>query len=530
MHLELRAPGIWQLQGLHGGGLDVVGMTLPGAPYVIAGHNRSLAWGFTNAMLDDADLFLEHTLAGARYVTPDGPASLDSMLETFRVRGGTVRREWLYFTRHGPMMAAVEPGAGGETVALRWASRDPAHSIRGIGAMNAARDWAGFLAGVRDFEDPHQNVIYADTAGHIGYVMGGRVPLRGSTDPARARTPPMLPVPGWTRDWDWVGWLPFDLHPRVLDPPDGYIGSANNRQDTSAIARLVTTDWGPPWRALRIREMIRGGGARVPRPGSGGGLVQPEVPPARAFDAAALLRMQLDVVDARAERYRGRAIEAAHAAGLKQAEAALRAWDGAARADSHAAALFECWLLELRRLEAVSLYGGAPGYYPSATGDRTLEERRLPWDPDPAAYTKLAARALRAADRLARGKTWGDLNRLRIAHALGSVPVLARLLDLNLESAPRGGSPATVNASDYTGWRIPVTTAAGPSQRHVVDLGDIDGAGGFVLPGGESGLPFDPHYRDMLPLWRDGGLWRIPLDPARARARTLHVLTLEPGK
>ncbi|HEX9109042.1 MAG TPA: penicillin acylase family protein, partial [Longimicrobiales bacterium] len=444
-------------------------------------------------------------------------------------RGRAPVRFTLQYSPHGPLLGGAL-GAPASDVAVRWSSADPAHSIRGIGNLNHARNWPEFLAAVRDFQDPSQNVIFADTAGHIGYVMGGRVPLRGSADPATARTPPILPVPGWTGEWDWKGYLPFEQHPHVLDPPDGYVVTANNRQDTSALARLITTDWMPPWRAARIREMIRGGGAQAPRPVPGGGLRQPEVAPARAFDAAAILRMQMDVHDALAERYRGRALEAATGAGLRALANELAAWNASASPDSHTAAVFESWVLELGHLEAVSLYGSPrPGYFPSGLEDRTLEEGRLPWDPDTAAFRGLAVRAMRAADSVARGKTWGELNHVIVAHALGTVRPLQWLLRLNLGPAPRGGSPATVNVSDWSGGVPPVTTPYGPSQRHVVDMGDPDGSGGFILPTGESGLPFEPHYRDMYPAWRDGRLWRIPLDSVRARARAVHFLELVPA-
>ncbi len=534
MHLQLQAPPIWQLQALHAPGLDVAGMTLPGVPYVIAGHNRAIAWGFTNAMLDDADLFLERLdSTGRRYLVPGGgSAPLTMITETLRVRGRD-RPELLRLrlTRHGPLLEDVERRAGGEVVALQWASQAPAHSLAGIAGLNRARDWREFLTAAALFDDPHQNVVYADTAGHIGYAMAGRVPLRGSADPGTARLPPLVPVPGWTGEWDWMGWLPFAAHPQILDPPDGYVVTANNRQDSSAVSRLITGDWAPPWRAVRIREMIRGGGALAPgRAAPAGGLAQAERAPARAYDAAAILRMQMDVHDARAERYLGRAVEAAAAAGLRETEAALRAWDGEARADSHPAAVFEVWLIVLRRLEARSLYGGEPGYFPSTLQDRTLAEGKLPWTPDAAAYRELALRALREADSVARGRSWGELNHLVIGHPLGSVRPLQRLFHFTLGPLPRGGSPATVNASDFSGRSLPITTSYGPSQRHVVDMGDIDGAGGFILPGGESGLPFDRHYRDMLDAWQRGRLWLIPLDRGRARSRSPHTLVLEPEK
>ncbi len=212
------------------------------------------------------------------------------------------------------------------------------------------------LRAVEDFDDPHQNVVFADTAGHIGYVMGGRVPLRGTA----ARPPPLAPVPGWTGEWDWTGELPFERHPRVLDPPQGYIVTANNRQAVGGVAELIASEWEPPFRAHRIRTMIRSG---------------------TEHDPAAVHRMQLDVRDAMAERYRDRALAAATRAGLADRARLLGDWDLEARRDSRGAALFYVWYERLRRAAGRSLYGagdGAAPPIPRRLGYELLERRALP--------------------------------------------------------------------------------------------------------------------------------------------------------
>lgn len=541
MHLALRAPSLWHLVALHAGegmplaGLagaggdepggtadaagervDVVGLTIPGAPYVMAGHNRAIGWGFTNAMVDDADFFLERLdpADSTRYLTPDGSAPFDVIRDTIRVKGwdepvvSSIR-----LTRHGPVLTPVEEATDGELIAFRWAAHDPSNTYRAVAAMNQAADWDEFVRALDDFDNPHQNVVYADTAGHIGYWMGGRVPIRGT-----GRRPPLLPVPGWTGEWDWTGELPFERHPHVLDPAQGYIVTANNRQTADAVADLISREWRQPFRAMRIRELILVG---------------------HRFDAADVQRQQLDVHDAMAERYRDRAVAAAERAGLPGASALLRAWDLDADASSRAAALFYTWYEELRSRAAERLYavaGGAtdsaaePGWFPREAVHDLLERGTLPWvdKGGRSAFERLAAEAMRAAESTARGRTWGELHRVEMEHALGSVRALERALQLNVGPAPHGGSPYTVNVSQY-GADFPVTADYGPSQRHVVDMGDIDGAGGFILPTGQSGLPFEDHYRDQFTPWRMGGLWRIPLDREAARARTVHRLVLQPA-
>jgi len=233
MHLGLDAPPIWYLVGLHGPGLDVVGMSLPGSPGVIAGHNRAVAWGFTNASLDDTDFFVERRdpSDSTRYRTPEGSRPFATRTEVIRIgrRGGEGRADTLVVreTRHGPVVSDVGDRAGHELLAVRWAAHDPSRTVQAVLALNRARSAADVVEALRDFTNPNQNVVFADTAGAWGYWMAGRVPIRASG------SPPILPVPGWTGEHDWVGTLPFEEHPHVLAPAEGFVVTANNRQSRS---------------------------------------------------------------------------------------------------------------------------------------------------------------------------------------------------------------------------------------------------------------------------------------------------------
>lgn len=525
MHLALRAPGVWYLAALHGGGFDVAGMTLPGVPFVVAGHSRAVAWGFTNAMVDDLDLFVERvdSTDPGRYLTPDGYRAFEAVQETLVVKG---RDEPVVFTvrttRHGPVIsdvvdeltsaiAATKIGQGGtpdslagrQVLSLRWASYDPSHSFRAFPRMNRAANAAEFREALRDFDNPHQNVVFADTAGAFGYQMAGHVPAR-----AGGREPPELPVPGWTGEWDWQGRLPFESHPATMNPARGYVVTANNPQTAGGVARLITRSWEPPFRAQRITQMIEQ--ARGP------------------LDAAAIHAMQLDVKDLHAERWVGRAIDAARASGHDDVAAMLRGWDLRADADSRAAPYYYVWYARLEAALARDLYG-ADGWMPRATVDAVLEARSVPWrDDGAAAYRSLAAAAMDAAVPVAAGKKWGDLHHVVIAHAMDSARLLERVLHLDVGPAPRGGSQTTVNVSQFLATEFPVTSGYGPSERHVVDMADVDGAGGFILPAGESGIPFAAHYRDQFRTWLNGGLWPIPLDSARAARRAVAWTRLVP--
>ncbi|MGH7483788.1 MAG: penicillin acylase family protein, partial [Longimicrobiales bacterium] len=200
MHLALRAPPVWYLIALHAPGLDVAGMSLPGVPYVVAGHNRAIAWGFSNAGVDDVDLFIERLDPAdpTRYLTPDGSAPFDVRVDTIRVKDAEPRELTIRSTRHGPVLPSSGAAGDDGVLALAWAAHAPSRTVEALPALNRAADWDAFLAAVRAFDNPHQNVVYADTGGRIGYAMGGRVPIRGDGRPA-----PLAPVPGWTGEFDW---------------------------------------------------------------------------------------------------------------------------------------------------------------------------------------------------------------------------------------------------------------------------------------------------------------------------------------
>lgn len=513
MHLALRAPSVWYLMALHAdessdadaAGISVAGMSLPGAPGIIAGHNRSVAWGFTNAMLDDLDLFIERIdpADSTRYLVPGGSAAFETVEDSIRVRGRAAAEAFVIrSTRHGPV---VRDDSAGTVIALRWAAHNPSTAFDAVRRFNRARSADEMRAAIPLFNNPHQNVVYADTTGEYGYMMAGRIPDRGG------RPAPVLPVPGWTGDWDWRGYLPHAMHPAVANPPSGYVVTANNRQTPEPLSALIGNDWAPPYRAMRIVEMARG---------------------ARSATADSVHAMQLDVQDLMALRYREHAAGSAESAGSAAMATRLRAWDARATPRSAEAAWFYVWYEAMRDQVAHDLYGRRGGYLPGTTLDQVLDRRALPWhDADAsAAYDSIARRSARQADSLTVGKVWGDLHRIAIEHPLGSVASLNKAFRFNIGPTGRGGSPNTVNVSQFFVDAWPVTSTYAASQRHVVDLGNIDGAGGFILPSGQSGLPFDPDYRNQWPRWLAGGLWLIPLDQSRATERAVRHLRLVPAE
>ncbi|HEX6372312.1 MAG TPA: penicillin acylase family protein [Longimicrobium sp.] len=508
MHLSLRAPAIWYLAALHGGGFNVAGMTLPGVPVVVAGHSDRVAWGYTNAMVDDVDFFVEQVDSANpnRYRTPGGWAEMTVRPETIQVKGGGRVIHTVRTTRHGPVLSDAEDRGGDRVLAMQWTAYEPSTEVVALLGMNTARSADEFTTALRGFNNPHQNVIFADRDGRFGYWMGGRVPIRRGGDG-------VLPQPGWTGEADWAGWLTFDQHPHVLNPAEGFVVTANNRQVGPAYPHHITSNWAEPWRAARIRQLVEAG---------------------RGLTAADVARQQMDVRDVFALRHLPFAIQAAERASLADAARELRAWNGEARMDSRGAALFYTWFDELRTRVGNDEFGGENVYFPRTTMDRILEQGGGAWVDDVTTQGRtetlgeLAAEAMRTAAQAVGSRTWGALHQTQIAHPMGVVSVLDRALKLNIGPFPNAGSYYTVNVSGWGARRPPFTNTYGSSQRHVVDMADPDGSGGFVIPTGQSGIPFSPHYRDQTPLWREGRLWLIPLDRGRAERRAVSRMTLRP--
>ncbi len=497
MHLGLNAPNIWFLVGLHAPGYDVVGMSIPGAPGVTAGHSRAVAWGFTNAMVDDSDFFIERVNPEnpEEYLTPDGWAPFRSREEVIRIKGGDPVTLTVRSTRHGPVITPVEDRAGDQVLAYQWVSHTPAGTFRALLGMSRARNAEEFLDALRGFENPQQNVVFADTAGAWGYWMAGRIPDRASG------IPPQLPVPGWTGEHDWRGWVPFDENPHLLAPERGYVATANNAQGRDERAlRVSDGNWAPPYRAQRISELLEG---------------------KLLHDAQGLLAIQMDAGSAFVDRYIGHAVAAFRNAGLEELAARLERWDRQADLESTEATLFHTWWRVLRQSHARHFYGGEAGYFPSSVLERAL-------DGGMALPPELPVEAARAASEFA-GLPWGEAHQLTLDHPMSGVPVLGGLLRFGREGIPRTGGPNSVNVAAFSGTRPPFRVTYGPSQRHVVDMADPDGSGGFILPGGESGYPANPHAFDQLELWREGRLWLLPLERTRVEERAVATVRMEPG-
>ena len=518
MHLALRAPAIWYLAALRADSADyhAVGFTLPGVPGVVVGHNRAVAWGYTNGMVDDMDFAVETSSPdGARYLEAGEWVEYAVRQETIQVRGAEPRVIQVRETVRGPVISDALSGLDSDLSAV-WTARSTAARTTGLWELNRAGSLAEFDLAVRDFAQPHQNVVFASVEGRVGYRLGGRVPLR-EWDGA-------VPVPAERMGGGFRGAWPPSMHPAGTDPLAGYYATANNLQ-APRLGTAISTDYAAPLRAERISRQLD---ERVD------------------WDVAAVRDLQRDTYSLLGERYRPLAVATANRIGEMEAAARLEAWDGRVEPASVGAPLFYSWLYRLRSLIAADEFAADPGwgFFPLKTFLRVVEEGdQNPWVDDvttPVTETldDLAARALTDALEAVGERTWGELHTERHAHPLGRSRWLQRLLGFSIGPYPSPGGPNTVRPDDYrrwgaldsSSWTPPWISEYGPSERFIVELEPDGPRGHFVIPTGQSGNPFSRHYRDLNERWRAGEMVELPLDRERFRRRSVRQLRIVPQR
>jgi penicillin amidase len=515
-HLGWQIPGQWYLAQLEAPGLAVIGATLPGAPFVVLGRNRALAWGFTNTGSDTQDLFIERIdpAAPGRYLTSTGSEPFQLRTETIAVRGGAVEALEIRSTRHGPVISDLiqrPPVAGGHALALAWTQlqeHGPDTTAAAGFALGRAQTAEAFMAAAELYRGAQQNIAFATASGRIGMISPGLVPIRRSGDGR-------LPVPGWTGEHDWQGTIPATALPRALDPASGILVNANNRLVDESYPYLLAAEWEEPFRAARIEALLD-------RPG--------------ALDRAGFAGIQLDQVSGLARDLLPR-LPPAHALpeDLRDRRDALAGWDGAMQPDRPEPLMFAAWRrafthrLAERALgpELADLGADRAGFLHRALATCPAEATDCTTAAVDAFVTAMAGLGENHGDDW-REWRWGDAHQAMLAHRpLDALPVLDHLFSRRV---PFGGDTTTVNVAgagpDHEGFAFDVVHGAG--FRAVYDLARPDDSL-WIAATGQSGHFLSPHYADFVPWWRDGRYLTMSMDPDHHRGDSIGTLRLTPA-
>jgi penicillin amidase len=516
-HLEFGAPGFWYLARLKTPRHEIAGGTAAGSPFVLVGHNDRIAWGLTTTTADVEDLFIERIDPAdpGRYLTPLGTAPFVSRQETILVRGAPPVDIAIRTTRHGPVLSDVlPPGAAdpGFVLALAATFTIPEdRSAEALWELNRATDWPSFREALRNFVGPMQNIVYGDVDGTIGFIAPGLVPIRRSGEG-------WMPAPGWTGEYDWVGFIPFDALPSATNPRSGHFVSANNKIVPAGYPYFVSRDWDLPNRAERIEALLAA--TPIQTPASSGAI---------EADTLSLMAQRMAPLMTRI-----------NGADVTSSEAILRLrrWDFHMDRDKVEPLLFTAWLREFSREVLRDRLGeAATGYWDlkPRVMEAVLTERE-DWcdDPKQPEHKGCAARladALGAALAQLRQAYGADMTQWQWGRAHVAVfanPVFSRIATLRDWlgiGIPTSGGYDTLDRGPSTirDDAQPFAQRFGAGLRIITDLATPSDAIMMVTPG-QSGNPLSGHFADLLRRWRDFA-W---LTPGRSAAVETLVLVPDP--
>jgi penicillin G amidase len=506
-HLAHSLPSVWYMVHVEAPELDVSGVSLPGLPLVIIGHNRRIAWGMTNTGPDVQDLYVEtfNTRDPNRYLHNGEWVPAQVRRETIHVRSAQDYLLTVKVTRHGPIISHD----GDRDLALCWTALQPGALRYPFLKIDRAQNWREFTEALRDFTGPMQNFVFADLDGNIGYYAAGWVPLRKQGDGS-------VPEPGSTDDYDWTGFIPFEDLPHSYNPPGGMIATANGRVVPDGYPYFITHRWAAPFRTARIYQLLESGSR---------------------FAVPDMLRIQTDILSledlwlarklvAAAEKHPPRTPGAQYALSL------LKNYDGEARADSAATLVSEVTRQELRRrILSPKLGGDLSGYNWSMSTiflQNALQNNWTRWlPPGDADFDETLMKSLQTAVEEIPGIVgssdhaawqWGQTipltfhNRITLAF-----PFLGRYL--NVGPVPQAGMKTTVKQT---------TPTVGPSMRMVVDFSDFENSVQNITLG-ESGEVMSPYYKDQFEAWYHGRSFPMLYSERAVEKNTRHLLELEPA-
>jgi penicillin amidase len=520
-HLALSVPCIWYLVHLTAPGWNVEGFALPGAPLVIIGHNERIAWGFTNSNADVQDLYTEtfDSKNPVNYRANGKWISAELRKEKIPVRGRADVELDVTVTRHGPIVYREPESEGGRAYALRWSALEPGGLDFGFPLLGRASNWNEFVEVTRNISGPGQNTIYADVDGNIGFTIPARIPIRASGNGA-------LPVSGDTDEFDWKGYIPFEELPRILNPPDGIIATANARTVGPGYKYFVSGRQAGPFRTDRIYQLLSG---------------------RTDLKSEDMNAIQNDILSLPNQFLAAQLLTAAHSTPPKDPRtqkliAGLIGWDAKATADS-----IETTFVELTRhalfhnllapylgdeTSKYELWEPRSLYNEVWWRDKVFLENILTQGPPQwlpkgvvnydvllisSANDAVAALAKETGTSDVSQWRWGRFHPLNMVHPLGRSGTLHSLLSIG--PCADGGTLDTVKA---------MGVGHGPAMRMVSDLANFDNSL-MGIATGESGQAASPYYRDQFREWFEGRGIPAPFSEAAEEKTRAHRLTLVPA-
>ncbi len=491
-HLGLATPSIWFQMHLEADDVNVSGVIFAGIPGIILGHNEDVAWGVTNTGPDVQDLYIEKR-------NPDNPHEFlyNDEWETAQIISepiGIKDQETLDYevmiTRHGPVISEFAEDAGKDTVlSLQWTALQPSAELEAILNMNKAKDWPEFEQALQQFETPAQNFVFASQDGTIAYKANGKIPIRKKDNG-------LLPVPGWTDEYAWIGYIPFDELPKTVNPKEGFISTANNKVINDDYPYHISHNWAQPYRQMRIQEVLQA---------------------KEQFTVEDMMNLQMDEKNLQAEEFVPKFIDLLKSS-LGEKEklvlAELAKWDFYDRKDEVAPYIFNIWMGKISDVilskdineEMLDLFSGRKSAIDQLLRG-ALEGNPSPWIQDAGGLEAVLMNSLQltlSQIEEAEGKEmskwqWGNFHQVYFKHPLSSVSPLQYLFNRE-GSISVGGSSVTVKAAAFLDTGI---VDHGASWRFAIDMVNPNEAYHLVGPG-QSGNVQSDWYHDQMKDWVNG--------------------------
>jgi penicillin amidase len=520
MHLSFGSSGIWiQMHEVIPGKLNVTGVVIPGEPFVVAGHNEKIAWGETNLMVDDIDLFAEkiNPENNNQYYFNGEWKNMFINKEIIDIRGGRHDSVIIKYTHRGPIISGFR-SIMDKSLSMRWSGNDFSDELRSVSLLNRAVGWDEFRNAISTFRSASQNFVYADVEGNIGLNTGGGIPIRKGNGTIIRN--------GETSDYDWKGYVPFELLPTSYNPENGYVSSANNKTVSAEYPYYISSDFELPYRINRIRQMLD----------------EKKVLGIEDFkrmildqhsDYAALLTPFILKLKNREKELSSSEVTALNT---------LSGWDYDMSSGSVAPALFDFFRLSfMKNLLADelgdlynSIYYLAGDYYIYRilkTGpDEWVDNINTPQKEtlDDIILTSFRDCISSLSQQFGEDQNnwkWGRIHKITIEHPLGSVKLLNRIFRLNSDTYSIGGSFHTVSPYTYgKGFKV----NHGASERHIFNTADWDESY-TVIPTGESGIPGSEFYLSQTKAYLEGKFYKDAFSETAVKAAAKYTLILKTG-
>ena len=531
-HLEFAQPARWYEMHLKGGKYNSSGVCIAGIPVPVIGNNETCAWGFTNSMVDDVDFFIETINIDnpVQYLHGKEWKNIQKVYEKIPLKSGKDTTIVIRTTHHGPIISDIHPllQNGNTAISMSWTGHRITNEMNAFMKFNTMKNWEDFNEAAKNFGVPGQNIIYADTAGNIGWRPAVYVPIRKEGNS-------LIPRPGHDPSYDWGGYVPFEEMPFIFNPESGYIATANNKIIEDKFPYYISGLWADPSRIERIKKLIE---------------------PLKNATVDSMKSIQLDTVSPFAREMCTLLLQFDFNFDddkITKIINDLKKWEGGEGVDSKEALFFHSIIKELvhniygdelsllgeNYLEAflglkylytrnlrVLLKKGNSSWFDNITTEKNKESME---DIIKLSVFEGINAVFKKYGHKKENTVWGKVHTLTHPHLLGRAPLLNKIFGLNVGPFFSGGSDKTVRAGGFS-YLDPFEQTAGASMRRIVDFTSLDEID-FILPTGQSGHPHSPHYRDQASLYNQGKYKTTYFNEELIKAeKGFRKLTITPGQ